>query len=203
MNLRRRGLGGQNAGSAQSARTESPDRPAAETAKRTIRDAYLALGWVVLFFAMHVYWYWGGSFASAGALPPLVPHSLVGWIFAVPVAAAFPVGALVCLAIARGWPQGRMRRVAAWLVAFGCVLLLIRGSAGVIDDVTRATGLAHNGLTGLTLAQMGTAQPSSAQLWSGYAIDAYFCVGGLIFWLLAIHSHAQQAWSRRRRPRTS
>lgn len=176
-----------NSGSEQPARTEAPARTADEMTRRTSRLAYAALGWVVLFFAFHVYWYAGGSFASPGALPPLVPHSLGGWIFAVPVVSAFPVGAVVCLAIARGWPRGRMRRLATGLVVFGCVLLVVRGGAGEVDDVVRATGLLHNGLSGLTLAQMGTAQPSSAQLWSGYAIDVYFCAGGLIFWLLAVH----------------
>ena len=54
------------------------------------------------------------------------------------------------LAIARGWARGRLALAAAALVWAGCVLLLLRGGAGVIDDLTRATGLLPNGLTGLS-----------------------------------------------------
>jgi hypothetical protein len=79
------------------------DRAADESARRTTHASYMALGWVVLFFAFHVPWYLGGSFASPGA-----PHSLVAWIFEVLVAGAFPLGAFVCLVIARGWTRGQL-----------------------------------------------------------------------------------------------
>ena len=84
----------------------APDRAAGESARRTTRAAYTALGWVVLFFAFHVYWYLGGSFASPGKLPG-GPHTLLAWIFEVFVTGAFPLGAFVCLAIARGWARDR------------------------------------------------------------------------------------------------
>ena len=74
-------------------------------------------------------------------------------------------------------------------------LLLLRGGAGIIDDLTRATGLLPNGLTGLSTKETtGTA----ALRWSGWAIDAYFLAGGIIFGFLAVHYRAQQAHSRRR-----
>ena len=57
----------------------APDRAAGESARRVTRAAYPALGWVVLFFACHVYRYLGGSFASPGKLPGR-PHSLAAWI---------------------------------------------------------------------------------------------------------------------------
>lgn len=148
--------------------------------------AYTALAWIVVFFAWHVYWYAGGSVGLAGPLPPLTPDSVGGWIFEVLVVSAFPLGAWVCLAIARGWPRGSMRRAAAIVVWLGCALLAVRGGAGLIDDLTRAAGLLPNGITGLSLQQtMGTAHPSAAQLWSSWATDAYFAAGGLIFGLLA------------------
>ena len=81
------------------------DRAAGESTRRTTRAAYTALGWVVLFFAFHVYCYLGGSFASPGKLPG-GPHTLLAWIFEIFVAGAFPLGACVCLATARGWAGG-------------------------------------------------------------------------------------------------
>jgi hypothetical protein len=147
-----------------------------------VRVAYAAFAWVVVFFAFHIYWYLGGSFASPGKLPGLIHHSLVGWIFEVLVDAAWPLGAWVCLAIARGWPQGRMGRAASIMVWLGCVVLVLRGGAGILDDLSRAMGLLPNGLTGLSTTQTtGMAHVT----WSGWAIDAYFFAGGFLFGLLA------------------
>lgn len=184
---------------------------AEQRARRTIYAAYAALGWVVLFFAFHVYWYLGGSFASPGELPPLMPgtHSatagsaharvqLVAWIVEVPVDSAWPIGALVCLAIARGWARGRLARVTKALVRVGCVVLLLRGGAGVLDDLTRATGLLANGITGLSLE----ATTGHAHLrWSDWAIDTYFLAGGVIFLLLAVYHRAQPTRPGRRSAR--
>jgi hypothetical protein len=154
--------------------TWCPDPAADKRARRTTRAAYTALGWVVLFFAFHVYWYLGGSLASPGELPPLMPgtHSaaagsaharvqLVAMIIEVPVDSAWPIGTWVCLAIARGWTEGRLARVTKALVWVGCVLLLLRGFSGILDDVTRATGLLPNGITGLSL-KATTSTPTSA-----------------------------------------
>lgn len=146
-----------------------------------VRSAYAALAWVVVFFAFHIYWYLGGSFASPGKLPGLIPHTLVGWISSVLVDAAWPLGAWACLAIARGWPQGRMRRAALIVVWLGCTVLVVRGGAGLIDDLTRVTGILPNGLTGLSTKQTtGMAHVTV----SGWAIDANFFAGGIIFGLL-------------------
>jgi hypothetical protein len=160
-----------------------PDRMTHESAWRTTSAAYTALGWVMLFFAFHVYWYLGGSFASPGKLPGR-PHSLIAWTVGVLIDVAFPLGALVCLAIARGWARGRLGLGAAALVWFGCVLLLLRGGAGILDDLARASGLLPNGITGMSLKDT---TGSASILWSGYAIDAYFLAGGIIFGLLAVH----------------
>jgi hypothetical protein len=147
----------------------------------SVRAAYGALAWVVVFFAFHIYWYLGGSFASPGELPSLMPDHLVAWILE-PLNAAWPLGTWVCLAIARGWPRGRMRRVALIVAWLGCTVLLVRGVAGLIDDLTRAGGLLPNGLTGLSTKQTtGMTQVTV----SGWAIDTYFFAGGLLFGLLA------------------
>ncbi len=189
--------------------TTPPDAPADTRARRTRYVAYTALGWVVLFFSFHVYWYLGGSLASPGELPALVPGSdsaaagsaharvqLVAWIVEVPVDSAWPIGALVCLAIARGWARGRLARLIRILVWVGCGVLLLRGGSGILDDVTRATGLLPKGITGLSLQ----ATTGHAHLrWADWTIDAYFLAGGLIFWLLAVLNRMPRDRSRRRR----
>ncbi len=188
--------------------TSTPDAAADKRARRTISAAYTALAWVVLFFSFHVYWYLGGSLASPGELPPLIPgtHSaaagsaharvqLVAWIVEVPVDSAWPIGALVCLAIARGWARGRLARAINNLAWTGCVVLLLRGGSGLLDDVTRTTGLLPNGITGLSLK----ATTGHAHLrWADWTIDAYFLAGGIIFWLLAALHRALPAHSRSR-----
>ncbi len=184
-----------------------PDRGSPNVQHAT-RAAYTALGWVVLFFAFHVYWYLGGSLASPGELPPLVPgtHSasagsahaqvqLVAWIVEVPVDSAWPIGALVCLAIARGWARVRLARTAQILLWVGCVVLLLRGGSGILDDVTRTTGLLPNGITGLSVKDT----TGHAHLrWADWTIDAYFLAGGIIFAILATRYRAQQADAQRR-----
>jgi hypothetical protein len=173
----------------------APDPGADKRARRTAYVAYTALGWVVLFFSFHVYWYLGGSLASPGELPPLTPGTrsaatgsaqarvqLVAMIAEVPVDSAWPIGAWVCLAIARGWARGRLSRVTKALVWVGCVVLLLRGGSGILDDVTRATGLLPNGITGLSIK----ATTGHDHLrWADWTIDAYFLTGGIIFGLLA------------------
>jgi hypothetical protein len=191
------------------ARDASPlDTGVHQPGRRTRYVAYVALGWVVLFFSFHVYWYLGGSLASPGELPPLAPGShsaepgsaharvqLVAWIVEVPVDSAWPIGVLVCLAIARGWALGRLARVTKALVRVGCVVLVLRGVAGLLDDVTRASGLLPKGITGLSLEDT----TGHAHLrWADWTIDAYFLAGGLIFLLLATFLRAPRAHSRTR-----
>ena len=165
----------------------SPRAAVIVSARLPVRVAYAALAWVVVFFAFHVYWYAGGSFGLGGELPGLVPDSVAGWIGEVLEGAAWLLGPWVCLAIARGWPRGRMRRAALIVVWLGCAVLVVRGGAGLIDDLTRAVGLLPNGITGLSHKQtMGAAYYRSASaLWSGNVTDAYFFGGGLLFGLLA------------------
>ena len=97
-----------------------------------------------------------------------------------------------------GLPAGAAYAALAWVVvffafhvywyacgSFGRAGTAARGASKLIDDLTRAAGLLPNGITGLSLERtMGTAHPSGAELWSGYATDAWFFAGGLIFGLL-------------------
>jgi hypothetical protein len=151
-----------------------------------VRTAYTALAWVIVFFTFHVYWYLGGSFGLNGELPPLAPDSVAGWIGEVLTGAAWPLGVWVCLSIARGWPRGRMRRAAAIIVWLACTALVVRGAAGLIDDLTRAIGLLPDGITGLSREQTMGAEyyRSASAIWSGNVTDAYFLAGGVLFGLL-------------------
>ncbi len=47
---------------------QAADQAADDGARRTAHASDIALGWVVMFFALHVYWYLGGSFATPGKL---------------------------------------------------------------------------------------------------------------------------------------
>ena len=149
--------------------------------------AYAALAWVVVFFAFHVYWFLGGSFGIGGeGYTGGAKLKLVGWIVTAMGAVAFPLGAWVSLAIARGWPHGKTRRAAAIIVGLACTALVLRGGAGLIDDLTRAVGLLPNGITGLSHKQtMGAAYYRSASaIWSANITDGYFLAGGILFGLL-------------------
>ena len=70
-------------------------------------------------------------------------------------------------------------RIIVWL---GCTVLVVRGGAGIIDDLTRAVGLLPNGITGLSHKQtMGAAYYRSASaIWSANVTDGYFLAGGII-----------------------
>jgi hypothetical protein len=160
------------------------------------RAAYAALAWVVVFFAFHIYWYLGGTFASPFAsdkLPGLVPDSVTGWIFAMLEGPAWPLGAWVCLAIARGWPRGKMQRAAAALVWVGCGILLLRGASGLIDDLTRATGLLPNGISGISTKSATGMTHVTVSYW---AIETYFLAGGIIFGLLGCRYRQSRSQAR-------
>ncbi len=164
------------------------------------RTAYAALAWVVVFFAFHVYWYLGGSFGVGGeGYVGGAKLKVVGWIVEVLAVTAVPLGVWACLAIARGWQHGKMRRTAAIIVWLGCAVLVLRGGAGLIDDLTRAVGLLPNGITGLSHKQtMGAAYYRSASaIWSANATDGYFFAGGIIFGLLACRYRLSRSTTRR------
>jgi hypothetical protein len=153
-----------------------------------VRTAYTALAWVVVFAAFHVYWNLGGSFGVGGeGYVGGAKLRVVGWIVEVLAVTAVPLGVWVSLAIARGWPQGKTRRAAAIIVWLACTVLVLRGAAGLIDDLTRAVGLLPNGITGLSHKQtMGAAYYRSASaIWSANITDGYFLAGGIIFGLLS------------------
>jgi len=75
-------------------------------------------------------------------VPDASPDSVRGWIFEVLAVAAFPLGAWVCLATARGWPRGKsgalsLQNLAARLVPPPTVLVKSLGYAVMLasEDV--------------------------------------------------------------------
>jgi hypothetical protein len=72
----------------------------------------------------------------------------------------------------------------------------------VLDDLLRASGLAANGITGLTYEQTtGSAHPSATTMWSGRAVDWSFTLGGVLFAVAALtYRHAFPATGHHRQP---
>ncbi|MGI5240735.1 DUF3995 domain-containing protein [Dactylosporangium sp. CA-139066] len=152
----------------------------------------IVFGWVAVFAAFHVYWELGGHFGFGDA-PTTVPtvDSAGAWVFTGFLAVAFIIGAAVPLALYQPWGarlRGRALIACCWI---GGALLTLRGAAGLLDTLVRASGLSQRGITGLTYEQeMGVAHPNAYTLWSSSAIDLYFLAGGLLYCALAVaHRH--------------
>ncbi|WP_373558030.1 DUF3995 domain-containing protein [Paenibacillus sp. XY044] len=136
----------------------------------------------------HIYWAFGGRFGLGDAsspIPPL-PTSLSEWIYFYVVIIMFAAGTIVPLATIRSWRRYFTRLmivIACWI---GCVVLILRGGAGFVDDFFRSTGLLPNGITGLTYEQTyGDEHISTYTLWSSRAMDGYFILGGVLYGLTA------------------
>jgi hypothetical protein len=159
------------------------------------------LVWAVLFTLMHGYWFLGGRYGLGDAPDPVPPgpHDLVTWIFTVVVLGMFVVGLATPAVLLRDRARGRWRRLLVLLLWFGCVLLVLRGVSGLVDDLARGSGLSPRGITGLTDEQvLGTAHPSTYTLMSTASIDAYFTLGGVLYgWAARATGRAGSARARR------
>jgi hypothetical protein len=162
--------------------------PKAAADLRTIRAAQVALAWVVVFVAFHVYWFLGGSFVSPGKLPGDA-HVLADRSVDMVVDGAFVLGFLVPLAITRGWAGGRLAKPVAFLVWVGAVILDLRGGSGVIDNAVRAAGV-RTGISGISTKD---ATGLSHLTWGWWAIEINFLTGGLIFTWLALRNRRPAA----------
>ncbi|MEO7616839.1 MAG: DUF3995 domain-containing protein [Streptosporangiaceae bacterium] len=106
------------------------------------------------------------------------------------------VGVLLPLALHQPWG----RRIPSWILLWaawtGCVLLSVRGLAGIVDGLVRATGLLPKGLGNLTTAQVfGSEHPSWWAVFSSSATDVLFAVGGVAFGLAATRFQRAHATS--------
>ncbi len=150
--------------------------------------AYAAFAWTLLFILFHVYWIAGGRFGLGDAPNPIPgpPSSVIGWIFDIVTKAMFVAGLVVPLALVRLWGRDVPRWILLTLTWLGSGVLAVRGVAGIVDDLLRATSVLPGGLTGLSNEQLlGEAHPSAYILWSSSATDAYFLVGGILFGIAA------------------
>ena len=156
--------------------------------RRSSWTAYAAFAWTLLFILFHVYWFAGGRFGLGDAPNPIPgpPSSVIGWIFDVVTTAMFVAGLAVPLALVRPWGRDVPRWILLTLTWLGFGVLAVRGAAGIVDDLLRATSVLPGGLTGLSNEQLlGQAHPSAYILWSSSATDAYFLLGGILFALAA------------------
>jgi hypothetical protein len=171
--------------------------PATRTSPRALR---WALAWAVLFTVMHGYWYLGGTIGLGDAPSPLpgVPDSAVGWVFTIVVVAIFAAGLAVPIVLLRDRRRGGFRRTLVLLLWIGCVVLVLRGGSGLLDDIVRDVGLSSRGITGMSYEDtLGTADPSTYTLSSTAVIDAFFLLGGVLYgW--AARTTAASAGSRHR-----
>ena len=107
-------------------------------------------------------------------------------VFAAVVLVMFAVGTVAPLAMVQTWGRSVPRRLLLVVAWAGAALLVARGGAGVVDTVLRESGLAPDGLTGLTYEQVtGDAAPTAYTVWSGVGIDLDFLLGGVLFGRLA------------------
>ena len=165
---------------------------------RSPASLWWALGWAALFTAMHAYWYLGGTIGlgdAPNALPPLVPSSIAGGIFEIAVVLMFAAGLGAPMALLRGTPDGKRRRLLVALMWTGAVILVARGGSGLLDDAVRQLGPSDGGITGLSYERtLGTPTPSTYTLISTDAVDANFLLGGALF------TRAARSRMPRRRP---
>ncbi|MGP7818821.1 DUF3995 domain-containing protein [Niallia sp. 01092] len=145
-----------------------------ERSKRVVWAGYASFIWVTVFILFHIYWYYGGRFGlgdASDSIPP-PPTTLSQWIYFYIVIIMFIAGTIVPLATIQFWGRFIPRKIiliACWL---GCVILVLRGLAGMVDDLSRSLGLLPTGLTGLTYEQTtGDEHITTYTLWSSRAID--------------------------------
>ena len=94
----------------------------------------------------------------------------------------FVIGIAAPIALLEGTERGVFRRLLVGLLWAGCLLLLARGTLGLLDDAVRDFGLSSGGITGFSYQDvLGTAHPSAYTLISSAIIDGYFFLGGLLY----------------------
>ena len=151
---------------------------------RSARWAFAALAWAAVFAVAHGYWYLGGRVGlgdSPKALPD-APNSVATWMVTGLVGSLFFAGLAVPAALVWNLVPGVPRGVLVAAMWAGCVVLVIRGGFGLLDELVRDLGIADGGLTGLSYLQtLGIEHPSSYTLASTAVIDGYFLMGGVVF----------------------
>ncbi len=137
---------------------------------------YLAAGtWSLVFAAPHFYWALGGR-AGLGSRATAADAALQQtWFAAYNLTAGCLgiLGAVVALALAKGWAGQRMRRWLLIAAAIAAVILLARGILGLILLGVSSFGSTFDDL------------PPAILL----AIEPWFVIGGLAYGGMALSQH--------------
>ena len=111
--------------------------PVSGGSDRRLRWPYYAAGiWALLFAAPHTWWALGVPFGFPGGLPShrLMMTSWWRYVYDVIVVLLSIVGAIVALVLSRTRGRPTIRRIAKALAWSACVMLTLRGVAGMIVD---------------------------------------------------------------------
>jgi hypothetical protein len=122
------------------------------------------------------------GFGDAPSPLPGRPASLSAWILTIVVALMLAIGLAVPIELLRDTGHGVLQRLLVASLWIGCLLLLARGTLGLVDEAVRHLGISSLGITGLSYRDiLGTAHPSAYTVVSGDLIDGYFFLGGIFY----------------------
>ncbi|CAG7652767.1 DUF3995 domain-containing protein [Paenibacillus allorhizosphaerae] len=128
--------------------------------------------WMIVFAAAHIYSALGGYYAVSSD-PGTNNNDSIEVAADIIVTIMCLAGAFVSLAAVRSW--GIL--VPRWIVLIpawtGCILLVLRGGAGGIDQMMRVTGTLPHGFFG--------SSESVYVIWAGRFFDAYVIIGAILF----------------------
>jgi hypothetical protein len=137
---------------------------------RSPRWAYGALAWLIFFVVSHVVLvlFPGDDPTGDG------PWGRTAYVlFNVVLIAMSAVGATVVVATVRPWGRYLSRWVLLTPLWFGCVLLVIRGVPGMVENLLMVTGIRRGGF-------VGDQDISTSEFWAGIGINTYFFVGAVL-----------------------
>ena len=107
------------------------------------------------------------------------------------------VGAVLSLATVRPWGRVLSRRLVLLPLVIGCVLLVVRGGPGMVENLLVATGITPRGVVGVF--DSSVPKMTADEFWSTLAINSFFFVGGL-FLVPTTRSYARRTRPARAAP---
>lgn len=100
------------------------------------------------------------------------------------------VGAVFALATVSSWGRVLPRRLILFPLTVGCVLLVVRGGPGMVENFLVATQMTPRGVVGLF--DSSVPEMSAGEFWSTLAVNSFFFAGGL-FLVPTTRSYARRA----------
>ncbi|MDJ1136856.1 hypothetical protein [Streptomyces iconiensis] len=86
-------------------------------------------------------------------------------------------GAVLALATVSSWGQGLPRRLILFPLTVGCVLLIVRGGPGMIENFLVATQITPRGVVGVF--DPSVPEMPAGEFWSTLAVNSFFFAGAL------------------------